>query len=117
MFKNSSSNAGDAVSISVQGTKNPWDAGQLSSLAAMTDPRCQNQRVHVLQTIELWSSHITTREKPACQNRETTCHNKRSRMPQLRPNTATQTKINKCAHLKEKRKNREQEKSKNEMST
>lgn len=45
-------------------------------------PCATNYRTHTL-----WSSHITTREKPACQNKETTCHNKRSRMPQLRPDT------------------------------
>ena len=70
--KNLPSNAGDVGLILGQGTKIPR--------ATTREPVCCNYRAHVL-----WSPHATTREKP-------TCHNERSRVPQLNP---LQPKINK----------------------
>ena len=40
--KNPPSNAGDAGSITGQGTKIPHAAGQLSLRAATTEPKCHN---------------------------------------------------------------------------
>ncbi|XP_054944599.1 acylphosphatase-1 isoform X2 [Physeter macrocephalus] len=56
---------GDMGSIPGRGTKIPHAAGQLSPLAATTEPVHHNYRAHML-----WSPHATTREKPAHHNEE-----------------------------------------------
>ena len=76
VVKNQPSNAGDMDSLPCQGTKIPHAAGQLSQCAATTEPVRRNS-----WACALWSPHPRTREKPV------RC-NERSRMPQLRPNTA-----------------------------
>ena len=87
MVKNLPSNAGDAGSIPGRGAKIPHATGA-------TEPARLNERASVLQTTEPMrpGAHMpqlegenplqaTTREKPAH-------HNKRSRVPQLSPDTA-----------------------------
>ena len=95
VVKNPPSTAGDAGSISGQGTKIPHATGQLSlhtpqllSLCASTrEPSCLNYRAHMLWTphtttkepthpgahtpqLERENPHSTTREKPMCHNEE-----------------------------------------------
>ena len=79
MVKNPPSNAGDVGSIPGWGTKIPHAVRQLSPWATATELAHLNER----------SLRTTTREKPVC------C-NERSRVPQLRPDTAKKIKtINK----------------------
>ena len=100
MEKNLPSNAGNAGPIPGQATKIPHAAGQLSLHVTTTELTRLNKRARVPHTteprrsggcapqLERENPHATTREKPACSNEETTCCNERSRMLQLRPDTA-----------------------------
>ena len=97
MVKNPLSNAGDTGSIPGGGTKIPHAVGQWIPHATTTELAHFNERTHVLQTTEPMHSgalspqlerenqHATTREKPVSRN-------ERSRMPQLRPDTAIKKK-------------------------
>ena len=93
VVKNPPSNARDTSSIPGRGTKIPHAAGQISPCTTTTGLACLNKRARVPQTTEPtcsgahtpWSPHTTTRERPMH-------HNKRSHVPQLRPNTAKKKK-------------------------
>ena len=103
MVKNPPSNAGDVGSIPDPETRIPHATGQLSPPATTTELALLNERDCMPQTTEPTRSgarspqlerekdlHTTTREKSAHSN-------ERSRMLQLRPDTAKKTikKINK----------------------
>ena len=76
VVKNPPSNAGDAGSIAAWGTKIPHATGQLSPRATTTEP--MRSRAHVPQLEK--SPSATTREASATQ--------RRSHLPQLRPDAA-----------------------------
>ena len=87
VVKNLPSNAGDMGSSPGRGTEIPQATGQLSTHATTREPEHRNYWARAL-----WSPRATTREKLVCLNEEPAHRNERSRMRQLRPNTA---KINK----------------------
>ena len=84
------SNAGDMGSIPGQGTKIPHAVGQLSLCATTTEIMHLNWRARVLQTAEPTCSEgcVTTREKPTHCNERSLMPQRRSHMPQLRPDAA-----------------------------
>ena len=105
-------NAGDAGSIPGQGTKIPHAAGQLSPRATTTElvPQLENAcaanyRAHTLWNLrattteptcpgacspqlEKRNPHATTREKPVHHNERSRMSQRRSLVPQLRPDAA-----------------------------
>ena len=103
VVRNLSCNAGDAGSIPGRGTKIPHATGQLSSHATTRETVYHNYRAHMLwsphattrETVYhnyrahmLRSPHATTREKPTQCKEEPAHRNKKSRLPQLRPDAA-----------------------------
>ena len=62
VVKNPPSNAGDVGSIPGRGTKIPHAMGQLSLLAATTEPACSGAHVSQLE------STCATTTEPACRN-------------------------------------------------
>ena len=100
VVKNPPSNAGDTGSITGRGTKIPHAMGQLSSRAITPEPVHLNQRARVPQTteptrpgacapqLERENPHATTREKPVHHNERSHMPQRRSCVPQLRPNAA-----------------------------
>ena len=93
-----SCNTGDTSSIPGRGTKIPHAAGQFSLCATSAEPATpQRERLSAATTEsvpsgahapQLESPRATTREKLAHRSKEPTCCNRRSRMPQLRPDAA-----------------------------
>ena len=81
MVKNLPSNAGDAGSISGQGTKIPQAAGQLSPCATTTEFARLNERACVPQTTEPMEPAPQLERGPGAAR-------KRSCVPPLRPDTA-----------------------------
>ena len=75
MVKNLPSNAGDPGLIPGQGTKIPHAVGQLRPRTATTEPKCSGARAPQL-------------EKPARHNGRSRISQRRSHVPQLRPEAA-----------------------------
>ena len=118
VVKNPPYNAGDVGSIPGQGTKIPCAAGQLSPCDITTELVCLNQRACMLQTTEPVCSgtHVpqrqspdvlgpvlhnyrrenlhAIREKPVCHNERSRMPQRRSHIPQLRPDAANKKKKN-----------------------
>ena len=104
VVKNPPYNAGDAGSLPGRGTKIPHAMGQLSPRATATELAHLKERAHVLQTteprrpgarapqLERENLHATTREKPKQCNNRSRVPQKRSCVPQLRPDTAKKIK-------------------------
>ena len=106
VVKNPPYNAGDAGLISDQGTKIPHATGQLSLHTTTTESLpAANYRAHALWNphattteptcpgacmpqLEKRKSAATTRENPTHCNKRSRMPQRRSRVPQLRPNTA-----------------------------
>ena len=84
VVKNPPSNAGDMGSISGQGTKIPHAMGQLSLCPATTEPTHSGAHVPQLESL-----CATARERsPRAAPREAHTPQRRSQVPQLRPDTA-----------------------------
>ena len=106
MVKSPPSNAGDTGSIPGRGTKIPHAVGQLSPSATTAEHMPQLESPHATTTepmhsgartpqLERENPHTTTREKPVHCDKEPVRHNKgshilqrRSHVPQLRPDVA-----------------------------
>ena len=100
VVKNPPSNAGDVGSIPGRGTKIPHTTGQLSLRAATTELASLNERARVPQTtepmypgahvpqLERENLHATAREKPMRHKERSHMPQRRSCVPQLRPDAA-----------------------------
>ena len=91
VVKNPPSNIGDAGSIPGRGTNIPHAVGQLSlarhnywaRVPQWESLPAANYRAHAL-----WNLCFTTREKPVCRKERSHVPQRRSCVPQLRPNAA-----------------------------
>ena len=98
VVKNPPSNAGDTGSIPGRGTKIPHAAGQLSPHATTREPAHHNYRAHAPQLESLRTATTEPAHSGACApqlkrspctaTKDPMCCNKRSRVPQPRPNAA-----------------------------